>query len=301
MLAALAKASQTPGLRYVHVARLCHNSNMVAEAWNALHHAMSLDPQDPRPHHWAAHFAQLQGNTREARVHLLRCARLGGWSVESYETIGVCHGSKLDPEILVDRILEASPNPCYGAIHVNVSYWLAAAGERQCAREELKKMLALDPTFTPYAAARGRMDFLWGNYRRAERWLRRGLECIPQHPQSHEYLAQLYSAMGDELRSERHLVTASQLSPNYPDLRYELAVLCSRTDRVEEAIAYLRSCLAIQPSFAMARFRLGECYVKLGQYDLAREHFLGLPKEVRNRPEVSSVIAACLAEAGAVE
>ena len=300
LLSSIAKGSANSVTRFVDAACLSFHLGKMNEAWDALHHAMALDSNDPLPHHYAAYFAEHSGDHRLAKVHSLRAARERGGCVEGYECLGVRENGRLSPERLAELLGNASANRNFRTIHVEVARWLAAQGERQAAKRELIKMLTYDPRIAPYSTARGHMEFEWGNYHRAERWLRRALESSPNHAAAHEHLAQVYAAVGDDLRSERHLVRAVELTPNFPDLRHDLARICAETDRVDEAVFYLRSCLAIHPSFHMARFRLGECLLRLGKSHAAREQFLQLPEDVRQRPEVSPVIAECVAASARV-
>ena len=295
LLSSIGKRSTHSVERFVDAACFCHHVGKTGDAWEALHHAMALDDEHPLPYHYAAFFAEVAGDQRQAKVHFLRAARQRGGCVEGYELLGIRENGRLFAERLAARLENISPNPRFQTIHIEVARWLAAAGERTAAKNELLKVLAYDPRVAPYSTARGHMEILWGNHHRAERWLRRALESAPDHAAAHEHLANVYTALGDTLRSERHLVRAVALSPNFPDLRHDLARICADTDRLEEAISYLRSCLAIHPSFHMARFRLGECLLRLGQSHAARQHFLRLPEDVRQRPDVSRVIAECLA------
>lgn len=297
LAAQLAKSSEKSGERYLAMACLCISIHSFDQAWHALHHAMRVEPKNPVPHHWAGYLAFQQGNVQDARSHLLRSATLPGGCAEGYEALGVRRGDSPDVEALMQQMPHDNPTPGRVTLHREVSRWLATQGEHQAAKTELAKMLTLDPTFAPYACARGRMELLWGNSRRAERWLRRALESHPSYGPAHESLAQTYRAVGDPVREERHLLAASEIHPNYPDLRYDLALLCLRSERFEEAVSLLQSCLAIHPKFAMARFRLGECYSRLGQEDCAREQFLQLPDDVRQDPEVRPIVTACLTQA----
>ena len=195
---------------------------------------------------------------------------------------------------LARRIEEVSAIPGFAEIHTELARWLYTNGRKTEAIDELERILIHDPHYAPFATHRGWMDFLSGQHEQAEKWLLKALECDPDCARAHEQLAHFYTAGGDKIRAEQHLVRAIRLRPGYPDLRYDLALQCTQTDRTEEAVSHLRSCLAIAPNFSMARIRLGECFAKLGDFESALAQFNLLPKETLEQTEVKELIETCL-------
>jgi tetratricopeptide (TPR) repeat protein len=294
LIANIAKSSLDSDERYVDMARLCYLHDHPTEAWDAVYHAIDLNPNNSLPLHWGAYFLHRENRTREAHRWLLRAARIAGGGVESYEKLGVRIDADLSVADLARRIEEVSPLPGFAEIHTETARWLYTSGKRSEAVVELERILIHDPHFAPFATHRGWMEFLSGHHDDAETWLLKALECDPEFARAHEQLAHFYAASGDRIRSEQHLVRAIRLRPGYPDLRYDLALQCTQTDRMEEAVAHLRSCLAIAPNFSMARIRLGECYARLGDVEAAAAQFQLLPRETLEQPEVKELVETCL-------
>ena len=296
LLATIAKASDDPTHRFVDMARMCYSYDHPTEAWDAIYHALDLSPHHPLPLHWGAYFLHVEERPREAKRWLLRAARAQGGCVEGYEKSEVKQQDDLDVSSLAAHIESVSSIPGFAEIHAEAARWLYMIGKEREAVIELQKILAHDPRYAPFATLRGWMEFVSGHHHRASRWLRKALECDPDHARAHEQLAHFYSANGEGIRSEHHLTRAVELRPGYPDLRFDLALHCIKTDRIEEAVSHLRSSLAIAPRFALARLRLGECLTNLGRYDAALEQFKLLPEEMQVTTEVHALMAACLSE-----
>ncbi len=293
LLATLAKNATNAGTRFIDIARLCYLHDHTTEAWDALYHAIDLNPDDSLPHHWGAYFLYCENRNREAHRWLLRAARISGGGVEAYEKLNIKVDAVLSVQDLAKCIRNVSSIPGFTEIHTELARWLYACGKKREAMAELEKLLVHDPHFSPFATHRGWMEFLSGHHQQAESWLLKALECDADFARAHEQLAHFYSASSDNIRAEHHLVRAIALRPGYPDLRYDLARQCAATDRTEEAVSHLRSCLAIAPQFSMARVRLGECFVKLGQFDQALAHFDLLPENMLEQPDVKALLAVC--------
>jgi len=294
LMANIAKSSFDTTERYVDMARMCYLHDQTTIAWDAVYHAIDLEPNRALPLHWGAYFLHRENRGREAHRWLLRAARIAGGGVETYETLGIRIDADLSVTDLAGRIEGVSSIPGFAEIHTELARWLYTNGRKEEAIAELEKLLIHDPHYAPFATHRGWMDFLSGHHEHAEKWLLKALECDADFARAHEQLAHFYAAGGDRIRAEQHLVRAIELRPGYPDLRYDLALHCTQTDRTEEAVSHLRSCLAIAPNFSMARIRLGECFARLGDYEAALAQFSLLPKETLEQPEIEELIATCL-------
>lgn len=294
LIANIAKTSLDACERYVDMARLCYLHDQTTVAWDALYHAIDLAPHSALPLHWGAYFLHIDNRDREAHRWLLRSARIAGGGVEAYERLGIKIDADLSMTDLAQRIRGVPEYSGFVEIHTELARWLYTNGKKSEAIEELEKILVHDPHFAPFATHRGWMEFLSGQHEQAETWFLKALECDSDYARAHEQLAHFYAAGGDRVRAEQHLVRAIELRPGYPDLRYDLALQCTQTDRLEEAVSHLRSCLAIAPNFSMARIRLGECFARLGDFEAALAQFNLLPRDILEQPEVKALVTSCL-------
>ena len=293
LIANIAKSSVNTCERFIDMARLCYLHQHTTEAWDALYHAIDLDRHNSLPLHWGAYFLCCEDRHREAHRWLLRSARISGGGVEAYEKLEIKIDAVLSVEDFAKTIREVSPIPGFAEIHMELARWLYTCGKKSESVVELEKILIHDPHFAPFATHRGWMDFLSGHHQQAESWLLKALECDHGYAPAHEQLAHFYTASGDGIRAEHHLIEAIALRRGYPDLRFDVALRCIETDRLEEAVSHLRSCLAIAPSFSMARVRLGECYVKLEEFGSAMAQFHLLTEEMFVQPDVKELVATC--------
>ena len=291
IMASVARDARRRTRRYVHMALLCFSDGRLDSAYDALTHASSVDPSHPLPEHWRAYFLAKEGKAELACQALRRCCRLPGAAIEGYEQSRVRTGDSLNVSRLAEGIDTAKPFPGLYDLLFDVARWLAEKGNIVCGRSELRTALLLDPRYAPYAAVRGQMELAVGKPHRAERWFCRALQADPRHARAYEQLARVYIARDDTLRAESYLSRAIALRPDYPDLRYDLAVLSANAGRLDEAASELRACLAIHPAFHMARFRLGEYLLRMGDNEGARRQFERLPPDVRSRSEVRETLA----------
>jgi Flp pilus assembly protein TadD len=92
--------------------------------------------------------------------------------------------------------------------------------------------------------------------RDADALLRRGIEAV-------EY-DRIEEAMGA-------LRQAAQLAPESPEVMLVLGIALMRGMEMQEALNVLESAVTLAPESFYARFRLGECYMRIGVPTRARE------------------------------
>ena len=91
--------------------------------------------------------------------------------------------------------------------------------------------------------------------------------------QTYIHSAEKLAATGDLLGAARDYVRASEVSPEFPDIRFSLGKTYEALDRVDDALDQYRQAIASNASYDHARTALAFCLLRAGRHDEAVEAF----------------------------
>jgi DNA-binding winged helix-turn-helix (wHTH) protein/TolB-like protein/Flp pilus assembly protein TadD len=164
------------------------------------------------------------------------------------------------------------------------------------AKEAARKALALDETLAEAhtSLAYVLMHYDW-NWRESEKEFRRAIELNPSYPTAHHWYAYHLTAQRrhDEAITEIH--RAQQLDPLSLIINTDRAEIYYFARRYDEAVAYARQTLEIEPDFPLARRILGWALLQQGHYDTAVDEFR---RAAQGHPELNHSLAYAFAAAG---
>jgi tetratricopeptide (TPR) repeat protein len=95
------------------------------------------------------------------------------------------------------------------------------------------------------------------------------------------------SARGDSAAAVQVLTEAAAITPDFPDVHYQLALALCRTGERELCERELRTVLEIKPGYANARFELGKILEQRGQPEDAIKEF---ERTLSNRPSLTAAL-----------
>lgn len=166
--------------------------------------------------------------------------------------------TKLDNETAIQYLEQAvAADPNFAAAHAALAqayvwrFFLFTPNEKQWEEKayiSVEKALSLDPDLAEAHLARGRL--LW----------------TPSNQFPHDKAIQEYKL-------------ALELNPNLDEARNQLALVYGHVGLLDESLAELKKAVAINPSNTVARYRIGETQLFLGNYEQALEAFRGVPRE----------------------
>jgi Flp pilus assembly protein TadD len=164
------------------------------------------------------------------------------------------------------------------------------------AKEAARKALALDETLAEAhtSLAFVLMHYDW-NWRESEKEFRRAIELNPSYPTAHHWYAYHLAAHGrhDEAIAEIH--RAQELDPLSLIINTDRAEIYYFARRYDEAVAYARQTLEIEPDFPLAHRIHGWALLQQGQYDTAIDAFR---RAGQGRPEMDHCLAYAFAASG---
>jgi tetratricopeptide (TPR) repeat protein len=135
-----------------------------------------------------------------------------------------------------------------------------------------------------------------GRAREADRHFRAAIDGGLSTADAWLGVAQCAGARGALPEAEAALRRADSVEPGNPVVAANLAILCSKTGRNEEALALLARVVRDDPQFDEARFNLALAYARAGRREEAlaeaRELLRRLPVGAPQRPEVERLAAA---------
>jgi tetratricopeptide (TPR) repeat protein len=131
--------------------------------------------------------------------------------------------------------------------------------------------------------------------------LRQALALDPRYVPARLYLAHLYLDLGRPARARAELEAALAVTPRSPQLLAVLAETERRDHQRERALDVARQALALDESFAQARYTLGLVLLDLGRQADAIVELERVVSSGVNRPEVWLGLGAAYLDAGRVD
>lgn len=147
-----------------------------------------------------------------------------------------------------------------------------AEGKTEVALDELKQVLAVDPTFPDAWNLRGLIYTGLGDNRTAEDSFRRALALNPRDPDTaHNYGWMLCQEKRyQEAEQSFQQALASPLYPNRSRTYLAMGVCQARAGRAEEAEATLKRAYELEPGNPVTGYNLARVLFQKGDYERAR-------------------------------
>jgi tetratricopeptide (TPR) repeat protein len=130
----------------------------------------------------------------------------------------------------------------------------------------LNKALTLDPNLGEAYATRGfaQMFHEW-DWQKAEESFRRAIELKPGYGTAHQWYATLLAITGRVNEAKQEMRRALEIDPMSPNLLADLGQMHYFAREYEEAEAFCRKALEVEPDFIFAHEYLIDIYMKTGR------------------------------------
>lgn len=148
-------------------------------------------------------------------------------------------------------------------------------GDFRAAREAYLSVLKVEPSNLPALVNLGATEYRLGNIDEAERLLRRSLQIKPDNPTAWLNLGIIYLERNEPMRSLAAVAQAVVHAPNDPVARNYLGVAAGRNRWFDAAESELRRAIELSPDYADAHFNLAVfCLERTPPAkELARRHY----------------------------
>jgi tetratricopeptide (TPR) repeat protein len=158
----------------------------------------------------------------------------------------------------------------------------AHQGDYPAAIESLQRALQLKPTVAEANTTLGIIYLKQGKLPEAREALRTELAAHPDDFRARQTLAAVLELEGELDQALDLLRPLVRARPESADSRYLLGKVLLAKGAAADAVEQLRAAVRLAPDDANAHYQLGQAYQKLGQSDLAEQHFT-LFKQLKNK------------------
>jgi tetratricopeptide (TPR) repeat protein len=214
------------------------------------------------------------GNYERAETLLLEAAEAQPRNAAVLRVLGgvfFLRGRPLNAAVALKKAEAIAPLDERSRFTLAMSY--VAVGRRDWARPELGKLVDADPQSALYTYWTARLDYEDQQYAPAVKGFLRAIELDHRFMKAWDNLGLSYDALGrfdEAIRSFEEAIglNGEEKIPS-PWPSFNLGVLLTRLDRLEEAEARFRESLASDPHFAQAHYQLGLVLEKRGPVEPA--------------------------------
>jgi tetratricopeptide (TPR) repeat protein len=158
----------------------------------------------------------------------------------------------------------------------------AQQGDYPAAIDSLQRALQLKPTVAEANTTLGIIYLKQGKLPEAREALRTELTAHPDDFRARQTLAAVLDLEGELDQALEILRSLVRVRPDSADSRYLLGKVLLAKGAAAEAVEQLRAAIRLAPDDSNAHYQLGQAYQKLGQSDLAEQHFT-LFKQLKNK------------------
>lgn len=144
--------------------------------------------------------------------------------------------------------------------------WYKREGRLEEAARTYTRLVELYPQQIRFWRALAQMKFAAGSHAESVACFVEALARQPDHPLTHNNLAVVYREMGEEQAALDHWRRAAELDPYYAAPNHNIGLLHAMAGRYAEAIRWLDTALARDPTHADVHFRIAKAY----QYGLSQ-------------------------------
>ena len=189
----------------------------------------------------------------------------------AYATALVRTGRAEEAQPVFDRLLERHGDSA--ELQVLLGQAHAHQGDYTAAIESLRRALQLQPKVAEANTTLGIIYLKQGRLPEAREALRTELATHPNDARARQTLATVLDLEGDYDQALEVLRPLVRAKPDFADGRYLFGKVLLAKGAAAEAVEELRAAVRLAPEDANAHYQLGQAYQKLGQSDLAEQHF----------------------------
>ena len=175
--------------------------------------------------------------------------------------------------------------------HMLMAYTKYGAQDKRGAREELKRVIELNPNLPEAYSLGGRLAFLEADLKGAEASFHKCLALDPNNFEGLLWLGTLLRQEGDLQDSEKNLAHAVELRPKDVRARFQYALLTSEEGDDKRAETMLETLIKDDPDYIEAHRTLSTIYFRLGRTEDGR-------REKRTADEMDAVVQKRALEQG---
>jgi tetratricopeptide (TPR) repeat protein len=215
-----------------------------------------------------------QSQTESAITNLQEAITLSPNYADLHYHLGCAQLNRDEPTMAIpslERALEI--NPGYARARLQLGIALYMLGRRAEGLESVTIALSLDPTFNKALLEQARQADSKGAANEVLLCLRRIGETEVDEGLFHARIALDLFRRGMLEDAVSEYRKALSISPDYADLRNQLGVTLSASERDAEAVEQFAYALKINPRYAEARLNYGITLQRLGRLDDARTEF----------------------------
>jgi predicted Zn-dependent protease len=173
---------------------------------------------------------------------------------------------------LLQRVLDRSPNDLKARNLMGIA--LSAAGRREEANEQFKKVLALDPKFVPALKNLAVNELSLGKVQDARIHFEEALKSAPRDATCHWGLAEIAFADRDFSRASSHYEQSGDLASKDSRTSIKFATSCLEAGQTARAATILEKLpTALSDADANIQFQAGVLQARLEKYDAAVRRF----------------------------
>ncbi|KPK62863.1 MAG: hypothetical protein AMS21_07055 [Gemmatimonas sp. SG8_38_2] len=203
----------------------------------------------------------------------------------------------------ISALREASDRePGYADVRHLLGLALGLAGQPEAAIEEFDRALALNPSYVEahlnraitlndlgrYDEAREAFRLAWDSDHSAGRSFSRSVSARLSN--MHMELGDLYADLGSYGEAVDQYRRATELRPDFLDIRSKLARALMERGELDEAISELSAVIAENSNYVEARVSLGLVYYRAGNYDAAAAEWRACLQQVPDHPKARAFL-----------
>ncbi|MGD2215953.1 MAG: tetratricopeptide repeat protein [Gemmatimonadales bacterium] len=196
----------------------------------------------------------------------------------------------------------ADREPGYADVRHLLGLALGLAGQPEAALEEFDRALALNPSYVEahlnraitlndlgrYEEAREAFRLAWDSDHSAGRPFSRSVSARLSN--LHMELGDLYADLGSYKEAVEQYQSATNLRPDFLDIRTKLARALMERGDLRGAVHELNGVLSENPEYVEARVALGLVYYRAGQYDSAAAEWRTCLRQVPDHPKARAFL-----------
>jgi tetratricopeptide (TPR) repeat protein len=196
----------------------------------------------------------------------------------------------------------AEREPGYADVRQTLGLALGLAGQPESALEEFDRALALNPAYVEahlnraitlndlgrYDEAREAFRLAWDCDHSAGRPFARSVSARLSN--MHMELGDLYADLGSYANAVGQYRSATNLRPDFLDIRTKLARALMERGQLKDAVEELDSVLAENPDYVEARVNLGLVHYRAGQHDAAAAEWRVVLQQAPDHPKARAFL-----------
>jgi len=229
-------------------------------------HALSIDPQSPRPHDALGNALASKGKLAEAIAHYREALRFKPDFADAHNNLGNALTRQGKPEEAIAHFQEALRlKPDFAAAHTNWGVALTRQGKPAEASAHYRLALLLSSDFPGALGNRGWVLAQQGKLEEAIEDYREALHFRPDFAEAHNNLGNALARQGKLAEAIAHYREALRLRPDFAEAHNNLGWALARQGKLAEAIEHYQRALSLRPGFPDAHSNLRSALARQGR------------------------------------